>query len=97
MIDTALLNIIRRWHFRERIPIREIERRTELSCNTIRKHLRAGTIEPRLKVPDRPSKLDPFAESVFASRSSHTCPSYWDKFRTFPKKCHLKLLSGNRL
>jgi hypothetical protein len=38
----ALLSVIRRWHFREGMPIREIERRTGLSRNTIRKYLRAG-------------------------------------------------------
>jgi transposase len=46
------------------MPIREIERRTGLSRNTIRKYLRTGTVEPRFKVPDRPSKLDPFAEKL---------------------------------
>ena len=60
----ALLSVIRRWHFREGIPIREIERRTGLSRNTIRKYLRSGTVEPKFKVPDRPSKLDPFAEKL---------------------------------
>lgn len=60
----ALLSIIRRWHFRDEMPIREIERRTGLSRNTIRKYLRAGTVEPAFKVPDRPSKLDPFAEKL---------------------------------
>ncbi len=60
----ALLSVIRRWHFREGISIREIERRTGLSRNTIRKHLRVGTVEPKFKVPDRPSKLDPFAEKL---------------------------------
>jgi transposase len=60
----ALLSVIRRWHFRNEMPIREIERRTGLSRNTIRKYLRAGTVEPRFKVPDRPSKLDPFAERL---------------------------------
>ena len=64
MIDMALLSVIRRWHFREGMPIREIERRTGLSRNTIRKYLRAGTVEPRFKVPERPSKLDPFAEKL---------------------------------
>jgi len=64
VIDMALLSVIRRWHFREGMPIREIERRTGLSRNTIRKYLRAGTVEPRFKVPDRPSKLDPFAEKL---------------------------------
>ncbi|CAN5197316.1 hypothetical protein BH09PSE3_BH09PSE3_01280 [soil metagenome] len=43
----ALLSVIRRWHFREGMPIREIERRTGLSRNTIRKYLRR---EPRANV-----------------------------------------------
>lgn len=60
----ALLSVIRRWHFRDQMPIREIERRTGLSRNTIRKYLRAGTVEPSFKVPERPSKLDPFAEKL---------------------------------
>ena len=60
----ALLSVIRRWHFREGMPIREIERRTGLSRNTIRKYLRSGAVEPMFKVPERPSKLDPFAEKL---------------------------------
>ncbi len=59
-----LLSVIRRWHFRQGIPIREIKRRTGLSRNTIRKYLRADAVEPVFKVPDRPSKLDPFAEKL---------------------------------
>ena len=66
MIDMALLSIIRRWHLREEIPIREIERRTGLSRNTIRKYLRSGAVEPKFKVPDRPSNLDPFADRLEA-------------------------------
>ena len=62
----ALLSVIRRWHFRDHLSIREIARRTGLSRNTIRKYLRSDTIEPRFKVPDRPSKLDPFAERLSA-------------------------------
>jgi transposase len=62
----ALLSVIRRWHFREGLPIREIERRTGLSRNTIRKYLRAGDVEPHFKIPDRPSKLDPFAGKLTA-------------------------------
>ena len=64
MIDMALLSVIRRWHFREGMPIREIERRTGLSRNTIRRYLRAGAVEPKFKVPERPSKLDAFAEKL---------------------------------
>jgi transposase len=64
VIDMALLSVIRRWHFRDGMPIREIERRTGLSRNTIRKYLRSGTVEPVFKVSVRPSKLDPFAEKL---------------------------------
>ena len=62
----GLLNIIRRMALREKLPIREIARRTGLSRNTIRKYLSAGTIEPRFATPDRPSKLDPFSEKLAA-------------------------------
>ncbi len=34
-----LLSVIRRWHHRDGLPIREITRRTGLSRNTIRKYL----------------------------------------------------------
>ena len=60
----ALLSVIRRWAFRDRIPIREICRRTGLSRNTIRKYLRSDEVEPEFRVPDRPSKLDPYAEKL---------------------------------
>ncbi len=51
----ALLSVIRRWHLRQHIPIREIERRTGLSRNTIRQYLRADAVEPKFKLPDRPT------------------------------------------
>lgn len=61
-----LLSVIRRWHFRQGISIREIRRRTGLSRNTIRKYLRSDTVERSFKVPLRPSKLDPFADKLTA-------------------------------
>ena len=60
----GLLNIIRRMHLRQKLSVREIARRTGLSRNTIAKHLAADTIEPKFATPDRPSKLDPFAEKL---------------------------------
>ena len=60
----GLLNVIRRLALREKLPIREIARRTGLSRNTIKKYLKAGTIEPKFSVPDRASKLDPFADKL---------------------------------
>lgn len=60
----ALLSVIRRWHFREGMSIREISRRTGLSRNTVRRYLRGGAVEPKFKVPDRPSKLAEFADKL---------------------------------
>lgn len=60
----ALLSVIRRWALRDRISIRAISWRTGLSRNTIRKYLRSGAVEPKFKVPDRPSKLDRFADKL---------------------------------
>jgi len=37
---------------------------TGLSRNTIRKYLRSDEVEPRFKIADRPSKLDPFADGL---------------------------------
>ena len=59
-----LLSVIRRWRFRDEMPLREIERRTGLSRNTIRKYLRADTVVPQFKVAARSSMLDPFAEKL---------------------------------
>lgn len=62
----GLLNVIRRMALREKLPIREIARRTGLSRNTIKKYLNAGTIEPKFSVPERQSKLDPYASKLAA-------------------------------
>jgi transposase len=59
-----LLSVIRRWHFREQLSIRAIARRTGLSRNTIRKYLQSDAVQPVFRTPDRPSKLDPFAERL---------------------------------
>ncbi len=53
----ALLSVIRRWAFSDQLSIGEIARRTGLSRNTIRKYLRSDEMEPKCKVPDRPSKF----------------------------------------
>ena len=59
-----ILSVIRRWALRDKLPIREISRRTGLSRNTIRRYLHAGIVEPKFKAPSRPSKLDPYAEKL---------------------------------
>lgn len=62
----GFLSVIRRWALRDKMPIREISRRTGLSRNTIRKYLREGAVEPKFKTPARPSKLDPYADRLSA-------------------------------
>jgi hypothetical protein len=65
VIDMELLSVIRRWHYRDHMPICEIERRTGLSRNTIRKYLlRSNAVEIKFKAPVRPSCLDPFAHKL---------------------------------
>jgi len=47
----GLLNIIRKLRLRDKLPIREIARRTGMSRNTIKKYLNADTIEPKFATP----------------------------------------------
>jgi transposase len=60
----ALLSVIRRWHLRDGMAIREIARRTGLSRNTIRKYLASNTVEPKYPPRKSPSKLDAFEETL---------------------------------
>ena len=60
VIDVALLSVIRRWYFREGMPIRAVARRTGLSRNTVRKYLSSGVVEPRYPKRKSPSKLDDY-------------------------------------
>lgn len=60
----ALLSVIRRWHFREGVSIREIVRRTQLSRNTTGKYLNNEELEPTYPKRSSPSKLDPYAETL---------------------------------
>ena len=62
----SFLSVIRRWALRDKMPIREISRRTGLSRNTVKKYLREGVVEPKFKTPSRSSKLDPYAERLSA-------------------------------
>jgi transposase len=91
VIIMELLSVIRRWHFRDKLSIRDISRRTGLSRNTIRKYLRSDGVEPKFKVPDRPSKLDPFADRLSAWLKSEASKPRKQK-RTL-KQLHADLLS----
>lgn len=85
----GLLNVIRRLALREKLPTREIAWWTGLSRNTIKKYLKAGTIEPKFAVPERPSKLDPFSEKLAAWLKAETTKSR--KQRRTLKQLHADL------
>jgi len=60
----ALLSVIRRWHHREGMPIRQIARRTGLSRNTVRKYLASNVVEPAYPKRKSPSKLDDYEQTL---------------------------------
>ena len=57
----APFSIIRRWHFRDQIPIREIARRLDISRNTVRRYLRSETTEPAYAERRSVSGLDKYS------------------------------------
>lgn len=66
MIDVALLGIIRRWYIRDRISIREIARRLDISRNTVRRYIRSEAVEPSYPARQSSSSLDEFAPRLSA-------------------------------
>ena len=66
VLDMGFLTIIRKWALRDKMPIREMARRTGVSRNTIKKYLPERIVEPEFQPPDRPSKLDPCAARLTA-------------------------------
>lgn len=57
----ALLGIIRRWHLRDQVPLREIAKRLGISRNTVRRYLRSETTEPAYAERQSASAIDPYA------------------------------------
>jgi transposase len=64
VINVDLLSVIRRWHGRDELPIREITRRTGLSRNTVKKYLATGDVSPQYPARKSVSKLAPYAETL---------------------------------
>jgi len=61
----GMLAKIRRMHFRDHIPLREIARRTGLARNTLRHWLRQkDVVEPQYKKREVKSVVDPWAEQL---------------------------------
>jgi len=57
----ALLGIIRRWHLRDQVPLREIAKRLGISRNTVRRYLRSEITEPAYAERQSASAIDPYA------------------------------------
>ncbi|WP_433694726.1 HTH domain-containing protein [Herbaspirillum seropedicae] len=53
----ALLGTIRRWYIRDRVSIREIARRLDISRNTVRRYIRSEAIEPKRSSPRMPAGI----------------------------------------
>jgi transcriptional regulator with XRE-family HTH domain len=66
VIDVALLGIIRRWHLRDQIPLREITRRLGISRNTVRRYIRSETTEPSYAKRRSSSLLDKYSVQLSA-------------------------------
>jgi transposase len=66
VIDVALLGIIRRWHIRDQVSIREVARRLGISRNTVRRYLRGGITKPEYPARQTPSSLDRFTHKLSA-------------------------------
>jgi transcriptional regulator with XRE-family HTH domain len=62
VINVDLLSVIRGWHFRDGLSVREIARRTKLSRNTLAKYLANGEVELAYPKRNTPSKIDDYAE-----------------------------------
>jgi len=69
VINVALLSVIRRWHLRDGMSIREVSRRTGLSRNTVRKYLTNGVVEPKYPARTAPKKLIAFIQSLRPHKS----------------------------
>ena len=62
----ALLGIIRRWHIRDQVPLREIARRLGISRNTVRRYLRSEITEPSYADRRTSSAIDKYAFQLSA-------------------------------
>jgi transposase len=60
----AIVGIIRRWHLRDQVSLREIARRLGISRNTVRRYLRSDVVEPGYPERHSPSKLDGHAAQL---------------------------------
>ena len=62
----ALLGIIRRWHIRDQVSLKEIARRLGISRNTVRRYLRSETVEPTYSERRSTRAIDKYAFQLSA-------------------------------
>jgi transcriptional regulator with XRE-family HTH domain len=89
VIDVALLGIIRRWHLRDHVSLREISKRLGISRNTVRRYLRAETVEPAYADRRSPTSLDKYAFKLSAWLKTEATKSR--KQRRSLKQMHIDL------
>lgn len=89
MIDVALLGIIRRWHLRDQVSLREISKRLGISRNTVRRYLRAETVEPAYADRRSPTSLVKYAFKLSAWLKTEATKSR--KQRRTLKQMHIDL------
>jgi IS30 family transposase len=89
VIDVALFGIIRRWHLRDQVSLREISKRLGISRNTVRRYLRAETVEPAYSDRRSPTSLDKYAFKLSAWLKTETTKSR--KQRRTLKQMHIDL------
>jgi transposase len=74
------------------IALKKPERNRDRSTrNTVKKHLKAGTVEPKFAISERPSKLDAFAEKLAGWLKSEAGKSR--KQRRTLKQLHAELVA----
>ncbi|WP_420840756.1 helix-turn-helix domain-containing protein [Herbaspirillum robiniae] len=71
----VLLGIIRRWYIRDRVSIREIARRLDISRNTVRRYIRSEAAEPSYASRQSASSLDEYAPKLSAWLVSESAKS----------------------
>lgn len=62
----ALLGIIRRWHIRDQVSLKEIARRLGISRNTVRRYLRSETVESTYSERRSTRAIDKYAFQLSA-------------------------------
>jgi transcriptional regulator with XRE-family HTH domain len=89
VIDVAIIGLIRRWHIRDQLSLREISRRLGISRNTVRRYIRSGEVEPSYADRQSSSSLDKYAFKLSAWLKTESTKSR--KQKRSVKQMHLDL------